>query len=120
MNNQPAPTLTPPPPTDYRIQLNNWLQKRGWEKRLSWDQEWSDGPDDNPTWHAICRCPFHCSPRLLDAHLRPTVDNEEYGKGTGRAKRRAKEEAARTALRRLSYEEARPLLERNWTDQTVA
>ena len=65
MTNQPAPPPTPPPPTDYRLQLNNWLQHRGWNERFRWDNDTKDGPDHNPTWHALCRCPSTSLPVYL-------------------------------------------------------
>jgi len=113
MNNHPAPASHPSTPgPEYRLELNNRLQRRGWKARLTWDQDVSYGPGHNLTWRSVCRCPFHFSPYLVDSHLWLIVDGVEYGRGEGRTIDLAKEEAARLALRRLIFEEIRPFIER--------
>jgi len=117
MENLPAPAPAPHPHTpvsrEYRLELNNWLQSRGWLTRLTWNGDEKDGPDDNPTWHAACNCPFHFTPFLLDSHLYPIVDGTEYGRSKDRKLGLAREEAARRALRRLLLENVvLPLIER--------
>ena len=74
MGDHPTPTpATSPPPSspapEYRLELNNWLQDRGWTGRRTWDNDRSDGPPHAPTWHAVCRCPFHSSQHFLDSYL---------------------------------------------------
>lgn len=63
-NNHNSPSTSPE--GEYRLKLNNWLQSRGWRDQLTWDEPVKNGPDHQPIWSAICKCPSHLSPRLLD------------------------------------------------------
>jgi len=114
MANPPAPALNlHVPVSECRLELNNWLQDRGWNSRFAWDDDKKDGPDHKPTWHVVCRCPFHFSPSLLDSYMWPTVDGIECGWGTDRTIDLAKEKAAHIALRRIILKEVTlPLIQR--------
>jgi len=68
MSDNSTSSSTSLPEDGYRVQLNNWLQGRGLEDRLTWTK-FKEGPENAPIWHAVCRCPFHFSPRLLDSYL---------------------------------------------------
>jgi len=68
MNDQSTPPSPPLPEDGYRLRLNNWLQAREWQHRLTWERY-----PDGSTWHAVCRCPFHFSPRLLGSYLSPQL-----------------------------------------------
>lgn len=109
---------TPPPSNSstpqekqYWFLLHNWLQTRGWKNRFS-SLQWESGPGHAPTWHVVCACPFHFSPRLFDSYTSPEVDGHEYGRGEGGNLMLAKNDAARIAFRRLLYEEAMPIIQR--------
>ena len=107
---------------NYRLRLNNWLASRGWANRFTWDHPESDGPNHDPTWLAVGRCLFRFvfSPRLLDSYLRSTVDGNEYCRGEGKTLARAKEEAARIALRRLIHEfDSHPTTSTSTLDSTT-
>jgi len=115
MNNQSTPpSSSPPPEREFRLELNNWLQDRGWRNRLTSYSGESKEVNDGKlirVWLAVYKCSFYLSPRLLDVYLWPTVDGRVYGesKSYGSAKE-AKEEAARIAYRRFLWEEAKPVI----------
>lgn len=114
MNNPPAPPSSPPLKREFRLELNNWLQSRGWRDRLTpYSEEYREGNGGNliRVWFAVYKCSFHLSPRLLDVYLRPTVDGRVYGESKSyESAKAAKEEAARIAYRRLLWEEAKPVV----------
>jgi hypothetical protein len=105
MNDHPAPAPTPPPPApndeDHTLRLNNWLQAHGWRPRLILVKT-NTGPDHEPTWCAVYKCPFRSPPRLLYSYLWPTVDGEECGRSEARKFAHAREEAARIALQNIA------------------
>ena len=56
-----SPATSPSPPLlnhGYRQQFNNWLQSQGWEDRFTWDKSQKSGPDNQPIWTVVGRCPF--------------------------------------------------------------
>ena len=84
--------------------LHNLLQSRGLRGKLkSNDRE--EGPRHDTTWYSICMSPLHLSPCSLDSYMYLTVDGDEYGRGKGRSKMAAKNNAARMASLRIRFED---------------
>jgi hypothetical protein len=86
------------------MHLNNWLQSRyGNTNHVTY--EWVHyGPEESGYWMAISYCADFCT---IDFQLSPNwlcfclVDNVEYGRGTGRTKAEATDNAAELALNAL-------------------
>lgn len=64
---QPISVPENKPLTQYRAQLNNLLQARGHNDRLTWEQPIKTGPEHRPSWivKASCQSPNHLVYSLL-------------------------------------------------------
>ena len=101
MSDNPTPSSLSSVPGNggYRNKLNNWLQSRpGWRERFTWDKE-SHGPDDDPTWFAVGRCPFRFS---LPVYVILTYGPQLMGMSTAEARAKRSPMRKRRLLALLS------------------
>ncbi|KZT08417.1 uncharacterized protein LAESUDRAFT_811503 [Laetiporus sulphureus 93-53] len=75
--------------SEWRMQLNNWLQANSKRNALTWDVSTS-GPKHAPTWTAIAY-----------------IDGVQYGRGTGVSRNVATEIAAEQTLTALKRQTGR-------------
>ena len=99
----PSPTSRTIAHADYRTGLDNLLQVNGGSDRLRWE-EVRTGPRHRTTWTAICYSGYLLLQRPCPRLIPNTVDNIEYAKASNPSLSQAKETAAHTALRVLSFQ----------------
>jgi len=112
MSDQSTPSSSPSlGEHGFRQRLNNLLQSHRCVDKLT-SHTWGGMSKGRPIWFARYTCPFHFSPRLLDAYLQPTVDGRVHGQSRGlETAKKAREEAARNVYRQLLWEEVKPVIQ---------
>lgn len=90
--------------TDWRMQLNNYLQSNGGARLLTWEV-YQSGPQHQPSWTAIAYSQYRLiwcyGIRVLICICPVPVRGVEYGRSSGSSQNAVKEEAARQTLAAL-------------------